>query len=89
MNSAKKYLALCHFAQVISALPDPDHAQDIAKLRENFIVSDSRRPFCKPTKHILVTRIQETKTFPKSTYASGDAGIADESQKETTSVEIK
>jgi len=47
----------------------------------NFIVSDSHRPFCIPTKHILVTRNRETKTFPKSTYATGDAGILAESQK--------
>jgi hypothetical protein len=58
-------------------------------LRENIIVSDSHRPFCTPTKHILATRNQETKTFPKSTYASGDAGIPGESQKESTPVRIK
>jgi hypothetical protein len=48
---------------------------------QTFIVSDSHRPFCIPTKHILVTRNRETKTFPKSTYATGDAGILAESQK--------
>ncbi len=53
-------------------------------LRENIIVSDQHRPFCTPTKHILVTQNPKTETFPKSTYASRDAEIPSESQKEIT-----
>jgi hypothetical protein len=50
-------------------------------LKENFNVSDLHHPFCTPTKHTLSTRNRQTKTFPKSTYATGDDGIPGESQK--------
>ena len=65
------------FAQVISGPPVPHMLQkyQTESRRENIIVSDPHRPFCTPTIHILATRNQETKTFPKSTYASGDDGI--------------
>jgi hypothetical protein len=58
-------------------------------LGEKINVSDLHHPFCTPTKHTLSTRNQQTKTFPKSTYATGDDGIPGESQKEIKTGQTK
>jgi hypothetical protein len=54
----------------------------LSSLRSRLIASDSHRPLRTPTRHILATQNREVKTFPKSTYATRDAGIPVESQKE-------
>src|SRR5271156_5234312 len=63
----------------------PSSAAQIQRQRpdsgENINVSDRHHPFCTPTKHTLSTRNRQTKTFPKSTYATGDDGIPGESQR--------
>jgi hypothetical protein len=64
-----------------AALPFRPCQNHESNSKENIIVNDWHRPFCIPTKHNLATRNRETKTFPKSTYAFGDAGIPDESQR--------
>lgn len=55
----------------------------LLSLGGDFIASDSHRPLRIPTRHILAVRNREVKTFPKSTYATRDAGIPVESQKES------
>jgi hypothetical protein len=84
-NHRRKRIALIkRTTQVIRTFLPPIVRSIDPNLKENISVSDSHHPFGTPTKHILATRNRETKTFPKSTYASGDAGIPGESQKEIT-----
>jgi hypothetical protein len=75
--------------KVISTLLIQPVLGNIGLIQRKIIVSDSHHPFCTPTKHILIMRRRETKTFPKSTYAFGDAGIPGKSQNEIAPAETK